>query len=169
MTKSGQNECSWIQRPKPENWEINVLRQQKLNKKKKKIEWKVDKQQIWRELFVSRSVLLSFLTNLHVSFFIEAPFCNDLMQTLESNPVTKIVWNSVKPLLMGKILYTPDSPAVRKILKSVRAPTPSMTPHLSGLAFSSCFLCFASLAASVVIHLRPSIHEHAFTSLGEGR
>ncbi|XP_007564272.1 retinal-specific ATP-binding cassette transporter isoform X1 [Poecilia formosa] len=46
------------------------------------------------------------------------PFCNSLMQTLESNPVTKIVWNSVKPLLMGKILYTPDSPAVRQILKS---------------------------------------------------
>ncbi|KAM6919010.1 retinal-specific phospholipid-transporting ATPase ABCA4-like [Xenentodon cancila] len=46
------------------------------------------------------------------------PFCNALMQTLESNPVTKIMWNSVKPLLMGKILYTPDSPAVRKILKS---------------------------------------------------
>uniref|UniRef100_A0A3Q3XQQ9 ABC transporter domain-containing protein n=1 Tax=Mola mola TaxID=94237 RepID=A0A3Q3XQQ9_MOLML len=46
------------------------------------------------------------------------PFCNSLMQILESNPMTKIVWNSVKPLLMGKILYTPNSPAVRKILKS---------------------------------------------------
>ncbi|XP_076005482.1 retinal-specific phospholipid-transporting ATPase ABCA4-like isoform X1 [Genypterus blacodes] len=46
------------------------------------------------------------------------PFCNALMERLESNPVTKIVWNSVKPLLMGKILYTPDSPAVRNILKS---------------------------------------------------
>ncbi|XP_043073525.1 retinal-specific phospholipid-transporting ATPase ABCA4 [Puntigrus tetrazona] len=46
------------------------------------------------------------------------PFCNALMQNLESNPVTKIMWNSVKPLVMGKILYTPDSPAVRKILKS---------------------------------------------------
>ncbi|XP_048020053.1 retinal-specific phospholipid-transporting ATPase ABCA4 isoform X1 [Megalobrama amblycephala] len=46
------------------------------------------------------------------------PFCNALMQNLESNPITKIVWNSVKPLVMGKILYTPDSPAVRKILKS---------------------------------------------------
>ncbi|KAM4605225.1 retinal-specific phospholipid-transporting ATPase ABCA4-like [Polymixia lowei] len=46
------------------------------------------------------------------------PFCNALMENLESNPVTKIMWNSVKPLLMGKILYTPDSPAVRKILKS---------------------------------------------------
>uniref|UniRef100_A0AAR2LXT6 P-type phospholipid transporter n=1 Tax=Pygocentrus nattereri TaxID=42514 RepID=A0AAR2LXT6_PYGNA len=46
------------------------------------------------------------------------PFCNALMQNLESNPVTKIVWSSVKPLLMGKILYTPDSPTVHKILKS---------------------------------------------------
>ncbi|XP_077380165.1 retinal-specific phospholipid-transporting ATPase ABCA4 isoform X2 [Festucalex cinctus] len=45
-------------------------------------------------------------------------FCNNLMQTLESNPVTKMVWKSVKPLLMGKILYTPDSPAISKILKS---------------------------------------------------
>uniref|UniRef100_A0A8C9VJB0 ATP binding cassette subfamily A member 4 n=1 Tax=Scleropages formosus TaxID=113540 RepID=A0A8C9VJB0_SCLFO len=51
------------------------------------------------------------------------PFCNTLMETMESNPVTKILWNSVKPLLMGKILYVPDSPAVRLILKSVRANT----------------------------------------------
>uniref|UniRef100_A0AAY4CQY1 P-type phospholipid transporter n=1 Tax=Denticeps clupeoides TaxID=299321 RepID=A0AAY4CQY1_9TELE len=48
----------------------------------------------------------------------KAPFCNSLMQSLESNPATKIVWNSAKPLLMGKILYSPDSPAVRRILKS---------------------------------------------------
>uniref|UniRef100_A0A8C4I740 P-type phospholipid transporter n=1 Tax=Dicentrarchus labrax TaxID=13489 RepID=A0A8C4I740_DICLA len=40
-----------------------------------------------------------------------APFCNDLMKELESNPVTRIVWNSVKPMLMGQILYAPDSPA----------------------------------------------------------
>ncbi|XP_072275957.1 retinal-specific phospholipid-transporting ATPase ABCA4 isoform X2 [Pyxicephalus adspersus] len=45
------------------------------------------------------------------------PFCNALMQTMESNPATKIAWSAMKPLLMGKILYTPDSPAVREILK----------------------------------------------------
>lgn len=73
---------------------------------------------------------------------LSAPFCNALMQTLESNPVTKIVWNSVKPLLMGKILYTPDSPAVRKILKSVRDTTSSPTPHLFFLLFLR--LCFCS-------------------------
>ncbi|XP_062377373.1 retinal-specific phospholipid-transporting ATPase ABCA4a [Sardina pilchardus] len=46
------------------------------------------------------------------------PFCNDLMRQLESNPVTRIVWRSVKPLLMGHILYAPDSPATRKIVKN---------------------------------------------------
>ncbi|KAM9713003.1 retinal-specific phospholipid-transporting ATPase ABCA4a isoform 3-T3 [Menidia menidia] len=46
------------------------------------------------------------------------PFCNDLMSELESNPTTRIVWNSVKPMLMGRILYAPDSPAVRKIIRN---------------------------------------------------
>ncbi|CAN9506482.1 unnamed protein product [Ophioblennius macclurei] len=46
------------------------------------------------------------------------PFCNDLMKELESNPATRIVWNSVKPMLMGQILYAPDSPAVRQIIRN---------------------------------------------------
>ncbi|XP_031735235.1 retinal-specific phospholipid-transporting ATPase ABCA4-like isoform X3 [Anarrhichthys ocellatus] len=46
------------------------------------------------------------------------PFCNDLMKELESNPATKIVWNSVKPMLMGRILYAPDSQAVRQIIRN---------------------------------------------------
>ncbi|XP_060722830.1 retinal-specific phospholipid-transporting ATPase ABCA4 isoform X1 [Tachysurus vachellii] len=50
-----------------------------------------------------------------------SPFCNALMQNLELNPVTKIMWNSVKPLVMGKILYTPDSPAVHKLIKSANS------------------------------------------------
>ncbi|NXA12997.1 ABCA4 protein, partial [Sapayoa aenigma] len=45
------------------------------------------------------------------------PFCNALIQNLESNPLTKIAWSAVKPLLMGKILFAPDSPSVRQILK----------------------------------------------------
>uniref|UniRef100_A0A8C7Q7A6 ATP-binding cassette, sub-family A (ABC1), member 4a n=1 Tax=Oncorhynchus mykiss TaxID=8022 RepID=A0A8C7Q7A6_ONCMY len=47
-----------------------------------------------------------------------APFCNDLMKELESNPITRIMWSSVKPMMMGKILYAPDSPAVRKIIRN---------------------------------------------------
>ncbi|NWJ07429.1 ABCA4 protein, partial [Crypturellus undulatus] len=49
------------------------------------------------------------------------PFCNALIQNLESNPLTKIAWSTVKPLLMGKILFAPDSPAVRKILKNANS------------------------------------------------
>uniref|UniRef100_A0A670Y3G6 ATP binding cassette subfamily A member 4 n=1 Tax=Pseudonaja textilis TaxID=8673 RepID=A0A670Y3G6_PSETE len=39
-------------------------------------------------------------------------FCNQLIQTMESNTLTKIIWITMKPLLMGKILFAPDSPAV---------------------------------------------------------
>ncbi|KAK2493596.1 hypothetical protein MC885_008171, partial [Smutsia gigantea] len=45
-------------------------------------------------------------------------FCNALIQSLESNPLTKIAWRAAKPLLMGKILFTPDSPAAHRILKN---------------------------------------------------
>lgn len=41
------------------------------------------------------------------------------MRDLESNPASRIVWNSVKPMLMGQILYAPDSPAVRQIIRHV--------------------------------------------------
>ncbi|XP_072500142.1 retinal-specific phospholipid-transporting ATPase ABCA4 isoform X1 [Notamacropus eugenii] len=44
-------------------------------------------------------------------------FCNSLIQNMEANPLTKIAWSAAKPLLMGKILFTPDSPAVHRILK----------------------------------------------------
>ncbi|XP_036935188.1 retinal-specific phospholipid-transporting ATPase ABCA4a isoform X3 [Acanthopagrus latus] len=47
-----------------------------------------------------------------------SPFCNDMMKELESNPATRIMWNSVKPMLMGQILYAPDSPAVRQIIRN---------------------------------------------------
>ncbi|XP_054620920.1 retinal-specific phospholipid-transporting ATPase ABCA4a isoform X2 [Dunckerocampus dactyliophorus] len=50
-----------------------------------------------------------------------SPFCNDLMRELESNPASRIVWNSLKPMLMGKILYAPDSPAVRMIIRNANS------------------------------------------------
>uniref|UniRef100_A0A8C1UHB0 P-type phospholipid transporter n=1 Tax=Cyprinus carpio TaxID=7962 RepID=A0A8C1UHB0_CYPCA len=66
------------------------------------------------------------------------PFCNDLMKDLESNPVTRIVWSSVKPFLMGKILYAPDSPAVRQLIKNVR----EKHNIPCKVSFSSIILCF---------------------------
>ncbi|KAH0618397.1 hypothetical protein JD844_017546 [Phrynosoma platyrhinos] len=50
-----------------------------------------------------------------------SPFCNTLIQTMESNPLTKIAWRAVKPLVMGKILFAPDSPAVRRIVKNANS------------------------------------------------
>ncbi|XP_032883716.1 retinal-specific phospholipid-transporting ATPase ABCA4 [Amblyraja radiata] len=46
------------------------------------------------------------------------PFCNALIQNMESNPATKIAWSMLKPLLMGKVLYSPDSPATRQLMKT---------------------------------------------------
>ncbi|XP_059771988.1 retinal-specific phospholipid-transporting ATPase ABCA4 [Balaenoptera ricei] len=53
-------------------------------------------------------------------------FCNVLIQSLESNPLTKIAWRAAKPLLMGKILFTPDSPAIRRILKNDTLENPTV-------------------------------------------
>ncbi|XP_067845678.1 retinal-specific phospholipid-transporting ATPase ABCA4 [Heptranchias perlo] len=49
------------------------------------------------------------------------PSCNVLNENMESNPATKIVWNVLKPLLMGKILFAPDSPATRQLIKNANA------------------------------------------------
>uniref|UniRef100_UPI00398ECFE0 phospholipid-transporting ATPase ABCA1-like isoform X2 n=1 Tax=Pristiophorus japonicus TaxID=55135 RepID=UPI00398ECFE0 len=47
------------------------------------------------------------------------PHCKDLIKTLESNPLSRIMWRGIKPLFVGKILYTPDTPATLKIMKEV--------------------------------------------------
>lgn len=52
-------------------------------------------------------------------FFSLAPFCKNLIQTLESNPLSRVVWRGIKPLFIGKLLYTPDTPATQSIMKEV--------------------------------------------------
>uniref|UniRef100_A0A671VLC0 P-type phospholipid transporter n=1 Tax=Sparus aurata TaxID=8175 RepID=A0A671VLC0_SPAAU len=47
------------------------------------------------------------------------PFCKSLIHGLESNPLSRIVWRGIKPLFIGKLLYTPDTPAVRHVMKEV--------------------------------------------------
>uniref|UniRef100_A0A3B4DSZ9 ABC transporter domain-containing protein n=1 Tax=Pygocentrus nattereri TaxID=42514 RepID=A0A3B4DSZ9_PYGNA len=48
-----------------------------------------------------------------------SPFCKSVIQNLESNPVYRIVWRGIKPLFIGKLLYTPDTPTTRHIMKEV--------------------------------------------------
>ncbi|XP_058257271.1 phospholipid-transporting ATPase ABCA1 isoform X2 [Hemibagrus wyckioides] len=47
------------------------------------------------------------------------PFCKNLIQTLESNPLSRIVWRGIKPLFIGKLLYTPDTPVTQRIMNEM--------------------------------------------------
>ncbi|KAG7487889.1 hypothetical protein MATL_G00028350 [Megalops atlanticus] len=47
------------------------------------------------------------------------PYCKSLIQSMESNPLSRIVWRGIKPLFVGKLLYTPDTPVTRSIMKEV--------------------------------------------------
>ncbi|XP_062404777.1 phospholipid-transporting ATPase ABCA1-like [Sardina pilchardus] len=47
------------------------------------------------------------------------PYCNSLMKNMEASPISRMIWQALKPLLMGKILYTPDTPATQTIIKEV--------------------------------------------------
>ncbi|XP_053285794.1 phospholipid-transporting ATPase ABCA1 [Pleuronectes platessa] len=47
------------------------------------------------------------------------PFCKSLIKGLESNPLSRIVWRGIKPLFIGKLLYTPDTPAIKQVMKEV--------------------------------------------------
>ncbi|CAI5799096.1 phospholipid-transporting ATPase ABCA7 [Podarcis lilfordi] len=48
-----------------------------------------------------------------------SPYCKDLIRTLESNPFSRILWRGIKPLFVGKILYTPPTPATQKVMAEV--------------------------------------------------
>uniref|UniRef100_A0AAQ4RHZ0 P-type phospholipid transporter n=1 Tax=Gasterosteus aculeatus aculeatus TaxID=481459 RepID=A0AAQ4RHZ0_GASAC len=47
-------------------------------------------------------------------------FCQNLVETLEGTPGLRYIWSTFKQLLQGKVLYTPDTPAVRLVVKEVR-------------------------------------------------
>ncbi|XP_055016079.1 phospholipid-transporting ATPase ABCA1-like isoform X2 [Boleophthalmus pectinirostris] len=47
------------------------------------------------------------------------PYCNSLVQNLDSNPMSRMIWTAIKPLLLGQILYTPHTPLTQKIIHQV--------------------------------------------------
>lgn len=63
--------------------------------------------------------LLNFYLFIYFIDFFLAPFCKNLIQTLESNPLSRIVWRGIKPLFIGKLLYTPDTPVTQRIMNEV--------------------------------------------------
>ncbi|XP_028420639.1 ATP-binding cassette sub-family A member 1 isoform X1 [Perca flavescens] len=48
-------------------------------------------------------------------------FCQTLVDTLEGTPGLSLIWSTFKPLLQGKVLYTPDTPAVRLMVKEANS------------------------------------------------
>ncbi|NWT28656.1 ABCA1 protein, partial [Cardinalis cardinalis] len=47
------------------------------------------------------------------------PFCRELLRSLESSPLSQIFWRGIKPLFVGKILYTPPGPGPDSVMAEV--------------------------------------------------
>lgn len=64
-------------------------------------------------------------------------FCQQLVDTMEGTPQLRFVWSAVRPLVQGKVLYTPDTPAARRLVTQVRSGWDSSSayrgkyPHLA--------------------------------------
>lgn len=54
------------------------------------------------------------------SLFSVDAFCQTLVDTLENTPGLRYIWSTLKPLLQGKVLYTPDTPAAHLLIREVR-------------------------------------------------
>lgn len=74
--------------------------------------------------------------NIHV--FVD-DYCRSLYADIVNVQGGKIVWSFIKPLIMGKILYTPPNPAVNRIMEKVYVSI-SHRAALPILGFYSCFL-----------------------------
>ncbi|CAG5929271.1 unnamed protein product, partial [Menidia menidia] len=48
-------------------------------------------------------------------------FCQTLVDILEGTPGLRYIWSTFKPLLQGKVLYAPDTPAARLLVKEANA------------------------------------------------
>lgn len=46
-----------------------------------------------------------------------ANFCSNMVAMLEERVETRILWSQLKPLIRGKIPYSPDTPVVQRIIK----------------------------------------------------
>ncbi|XP_038628372.1 phospholipid-transporting ATPase ABCA7 [Tachyglossus aculeatus] len=48
-----------------------------------------------------------------------SPYCRKLFGELEANSISRLLWQRLKPLVIGKILYTPATPITRRIMAEV--------------------------------------------------
>ncbi|XP_045022764.1 phospholipid-transporting ATPase ABCA7 isoform X5 [Bubalus bubalis] len=48
-----------------------------------------------------------------------SPTCAELMGALDTHPLSRLLWRRLKPLVLGKVLFTPDTPFTRQIMAQV--------------------------------------------------
>ena len=52
-------------------------------------------------------------------FIFAVPLCRNLVEFMNADVETKILWTTLRPVVLGRIPYAPDTPAVREIIKHV--------------------------------------------------
>ncbi|XP_021059994.1 ATP-binding cassette sub-family A member 7 isoform X1 [Mus pahari] len=48
-----------------------------------------------------------------------SPACSEFVGTLDDHPVSRLLWRRLKPLILGKILFAPDTNFTRKVMAQV--------------------------------------------------
>ncbi|XP_054175496.1 phospholipid-transporting ATPase ABCA7 isoform X5 [Homo sapiens] len=48
-----------------------------------------------------------------------SPACSELIGALDSHPLSRLLWRRLKPLILGKLLFAPDTPFTRKLMAQV--------------------------------------------------
>ncbi|XP_011826609.1 PREDICTED: ATP-binding cassette sub-family A member 7, partial [Mandrillus leucophaeus] len=48
-----------------------------------------------------------------------SPACSELIGALDNHPLSRLLWRRLKPLILGKLLFAPDTPFTRKLMAQV--------------------------------------------------
>ena len=51
--------------------------------------------------------------------FLQAERCIDLYESFQESAAVRVLWRQLKPMLLGYLLYTPNTPAVNKVIQRV--------------------------------------------------
>lgn len=61
------------------------------------------------------------MREMHFHSLFVAPFCLSFYLDLVKTPTGALIWSFLKPMLLGEILYTPDTPETQAIMEKVMA------------------------------------------------
>lgn len=60
------------------------------------------------------------------------PACAELMGSLEAHPLSRLLWRRLKPLVLGKLLFTPNTNFTRQLMAQVGAGVSWAPPSTQG-------------------------------------